>query len=62
VSGSRYHIVLALLRIVAGFIVWQHGAQTLFGMLGGSAAPPLTLRWLAGGVEFCGGSPLRPGF
>ena len=60
-SGNRYHIVLALLRIVTGFIVWQHGAQTLFGMLGGSAAPPLTLRWLAGGVEFCGGIAVAAG-
>jgi putative oxidoreductase len=62
VFSSRYHVVLALLRIVSGFIVWQHGAQTLFGMFGGSAAPPLTLRWLAGGVEFFGGIAIAVGF
>ena len=60
-SGSRYHFVLALLRIVTGFIVWQHGAQALFGMLGGSAAPPLTWPWLVGGVEFFGGMAIAVG-
>jgi len=51
----RYDLVLALLRVVVGFIVWQHGAQTVFGMLGGTAAAAGTLRWLVGGVEFLGG-------
>ena len=60
-SGSRYHFVLALLRIVTGFIVWQHGAQALFGMLGGSAALPLTWPWLVGGVEFFGGMAIAVG-
>ena len=56
VSDSRYHFVLALLRIVTGFIVWQHGAQALFGMLGakcsglldGEAEVFLSLQWFAG--------------
>ena len=61
-SGSRYDLVLALLRVVTGFIVWQHGAQTFLGMLGGPAATAFTLRWFVGGAEFFGGLALATGF
>ena len=61
-SGSRYDFVLALLRVVTGFIVWQHGAQTLLGMLGGSPAAAFTLRWFVGGVEFFGGIAVAAGW
>ena len=40
----------ALLRIVAGLMLWQHGAQKLFGWLGGNAADSVRhrtgSRWL----------------
>lgn len=49
-----------LLRIFAGAIVMQHGAQKLFGLLGGAGGPGQvaqfgTLPWVAGILEFVGG-------
>jgi putative oxidoreductase len=55
-------IALFLLRVVTGFIVWQHGAQKLFGMLGGVQAAAFTPAWFAGGAEFLGGIALAAGF
>jgi putative oxidoreductase len=48
------------LRIVAGLLFLQHGAQKLFGLLGGfgesgGTAPLLSLMGLAGVIEFFGG-------
>jgi putative oxidoreductase len=49
------------LRIFAGAVLWQHGAQKLFGLFGGmdgaghSAAVGLTLIGIAGPLEFFGG-------
>jgi putative oxidoreductase len=60
--ATLYDIALVLLRVVTGFMVWQHGAQKLFGMLGGAAADPLTPAWVAGIVEFAGGIALAAGF
>ena len=54
----RYReIVLGILRIVTGLMMMQHGAQKLFGWLGGvdgqGATPPLmSLFGLAGVIEF----------
>ena len=45
----------AALRIVAGLAFAQHGAQKLFGVLGGQALPLATQRGLAGIIEFVGG-------
>jgi putative oxidoreductase len=51
----------ALLRIFAGGVIAQHGAQKLFGVLGGvdgaghSAVMGLTLSGIAGPIEFIGG-------
>ena len=45
----------ALLRIVAGLAFAQHGAQKLFGVLGGSAVSLASQRGLAGIIEFVGG-------
>ena len=47
----------ALLRIVSGLMLWQHGAQKLFGWLGGNAVASW-LSWpvgIAGIIEFFGG-------
>lgn len=51
---------LALLRIAAGLLFMQHGAQKLFGLLGGvppegTAVPLFSLMGLAGVLEFFGG-------
>lgn len=54
-------ITLTLLRIVAGPLYMQHGAQKLFGVLGGfggepgAVAPLFSLMGLAGVLEFFGG-------
>ncbi len=46
---------------MSGFIIWQQGAQKLFGLLGGAAAVAFTPMWFAGGVEFVGGLALAAG-
>lgn len=43
------------LRIVAGLLFWQHGAQKLFGWLGGDAVELMSMAGLAGTLEFFGG-------
>lgn len=64
--GDRLHvdrmhsIALAVLRIGAGLLFMQHGAQKLFGWLGGldgsgATAEMFTQMWLAGVLEFVGG-------
>lgn len=54
-SGAS-HFFLNVLRIGAGLLFMQHGAQKLFGLLGSrGAAEPLTQIWLAGTLEFWGG-------
>lgn len=49
----------ALLRIMAGLMFWQHGAQKFLGLLGGfgesGTAPLFSLMGLAGIIEFFGG-------
>jgi putative oxidoreductase len=45
-----------LLRIFAGAVLWQHGAQKLFGLFGGHASGiGFTLSGIAGPLEFIGG-------
>ena len=50
------------LRIVAGLMLWQHGAQKLFGWLGGFGREPggtvdlFSIFGLAGVLEFFGGA------
>jgi putative oxidoreductase len=44
-----------LLRVAAGLAFAQHGAQKLFGLLGGTAVSLVTQRGLAGIIEFVGG-------
>jgi putative oxidoreductase len=48
--------LLSLLRIVAGLLFMQHGAQKLFGALGATPVHLLSLAGLAGVLEFFGGA------
>ena len=52
--GKYTSFFYALLRIVAGFLFACHGAQKLFGVLGGQKQTA-TLMIVAGVIEFFGG-------
>lgn len=59
-NGSRRtefeSLTLNALRIVAGFLFWAHGAQKLFGILGGDqVGSVLSMMGVAGVLEFFGG-------
>jgi putative oxidoreductase len=61
--ATKYNgITFTLLRIVASLIYMQHGAQKLFGLLGGVGPQPggtvelMSLMGLAGLIEFFGGA------
>jgi putative oxidoreductase len=58
---ARYaEVLFALLRIVAGFLFALHGAQKLFGVLGGTrATEPLFVT--AGVIELLGGTLIAIG-
>jgi putative oxidoreductase len=53
---------LGVLRILAGLLFMQHGAQKLFGWLGGTQAELFSLMGLAGIFEFFGGLLIVVGF
>jgi putative oxidoreductase len=54
--GRYTEPIYALLRIVTGFLFACHGAQKLFGALGGDKVPPgPTLMFLAGVIELVAG-------
>ena len=48
-------IALSLLRIMTGFLFMPHGAQKLFGAFGSEPVELVSLRGLAGVLEFFGG-------
>ena len=54
--------VYALLRIVAGCMFAVHGAQKLFGVLGGRQPELFTQLWFAGVIELVGGVLVAIGF
>ena len=54
-------VSLNLLRIIAGFLLLQHGLQKLFGLLGRDAVELASLSGLAGALEFFGGIALIVG-
>jgi putative oxidoreductase len=49
------------LRVAAGLAFAEHGAQKLFGVLGGQAVALSSQRGLAGIIEFVGGSLIALG-
>ena len=53
--GRFSNAAYVLLRIVSGLMFAMHGAQKLFGVLGGQAVSPLSLRGAAGGIELVAG-------
>lgn len=53
--------LLSLLRIMAAFAFAEHGAQKLFGWLGGTHFPLFSLLGAAGVLEFFGGLLLLVG-
>jgi putative oxidoreductase len=53
--------IYALLRIVAGLLFACHGAQKLFGVLGGEQVALMSQRGLAGVIEFFGGLMIAAG-
>ena len=53
--GPYASYLYVLLRIVAGLAFAQHGAQKLFGLLGGTAVELTSQRGVAGVIEFLGG-------
>ena len=54
--GGFNEFTLNALRVVAGLLFWQHGAQKLFGWLGGTQVEALmSQRGAAGILEFAGG-------
>lgn len=52
----------ALMRIVVGLLFACHGAQKLFGLLGGQQVALLSKFGLAGVIEFFGGLMIALGF
>jgi putative oxidoreductase len=53
--GRYAGVAFALLRVVAGLLFAQHGAQKLFGALGGHQVPLASQMGVAGVIEFFGG-------
>ena len=53
--------VFAALRVVAGVLFACHGAQKLFGVLGGDGVPILSRAGLAGVIELLGGGLIALG-
>ena len=60
ILGQYSPYLYAVMRIMVGFLFACHGAQKLFGLLGGfgpsgGPAPLFSLMGLAGAIEFLGG-------
>jgi putative oxidoreductase len=60
--GTYAPYLYALMRIVIGVLFACHGAQKLFGILGGETVALFSLRGLAGIIEFVGGLLIGVGF
>jgi putative oxidoreductase len=55
-------VALNALRIVSGFLFFQHGARKLYGWFGGSVASFPDLMFFAGSIEFFAGLLILVGF
>ncbi len=53
--GRYSPYIFAILRIVAGLMFAMHGAQKLFGWMGGQVQPVGSLPWIAGLIELVTG-------
>lgn len=61
-AGTRFaETGYVLLRVVAGLMFAQHGAQKLFGVLGGSRVALVSQLGLAGIIEFVAGVMIAAG-
>lgn len=60
--GPYVPYLYAIMRIVIGVLFACHGAQKLFGVLGGTAVELMSLRGLAGIIELVGGVLVAVGF
>ena len=60
--GPYAPYLYALMRIVLGVLFACHGAQKLFGVLGGTPVALFSLMGLAGIIEFFGGVLIAVGF
>jgi putative oxidoreductase len=60
--GTYAPYLYALMRIVLGVLFACHGAQKLFGVLGGTTDALFSLRGLAGIIECVGGVLVAVGF
>ena len=54
--GKHSELCYAVMRIVVGLLFACHGAQKLFGVLGGQKIPSTPLTITAGIIEFFGGA------
>jgi putative oxidoreductase len=54
-------IVFPILRVVVGLLFALHGAQKLFGVLGGDMQPFLSQPWVGGVIELAGGALIALG-
>ncbi len=59
--GKYSDLLYTVLRIVAGLLWAQHGAQKLFGVLGATGRATAPLMMTAGAVEFFGGLAIALG-
>ena len=55
ILGRYTEIAYTLLRVVAGLLFAVHGAQKLFGVIGGQKVPLASLFGFAGLIELVGG-------
>jgi putative oxidoreductase len=62
ILGPLSPYLYALMRIVVGLLFACHGAQKLFGLLGGPQMPLMSRFGLAGIIEFFGGLMIALGF
>lgn len=59
--APRAEAAYALLRVVSGLLFAVHGAQKLFGVLGGTVQPPGTQLWLGAVIELVAGLAIAAG-